>query len=90
MTKVTKFNISKPRKYQDKEGNEKTQWNNIGTMTVFQKEDGKINRIIEIPTIGLEANVFPWTPREDKKAEETYNQTGQSDNEGVDVDSVPF
>jgi hypothetical protein len=62
---IKRFNISKPKKYTDKEGNEKTQWNNIGTITEFHKDDG-VNRIIEIPAIGLEANIFEQKPREDK------------------------
>ena len=57
--KVLKFNVSKPKKYQDKDGNEKTQWNNIGYITEFHKDDGTVSRIIEIPAIGLDANIFP-------------------------------
>jgi hypothetical protein len=65
--KVLKFNISKPRKYTNKEGEEKTQWNNIGTITEFHKDDGSVSKIMEIPAIGLEANIFPF---EDKKKED--------------------
>lgn len=54
---VKKYNISKPKKYM-KDNEEKTQWNNIGTMTEFHKDDGTVNRVIEIPAIGLEAQVF--------------------------------
>ena len=61
---VTKYNISKPEKY-TKDGEEKTYWANIGTMSEFEK-DGKISRIIEIPAISLKANVFP-VDKEDKK-----------------------
>lgn len=61
---VKKYNISKAgRKYQDNQGNEKTIWNNIGTMTEFYKPDGTVSRIMEIPAIGLEANVFPIVPK---------------------------
>jgi len=62
--KVLKFNVSKPKKYQDKDGNEKTQWNNIGTITEFHKDDGTVSRIIEIPALNLEANVFPFEPKD--------------------------
>lgn len=55
--KVTKFNISKPAKYTVK-GEEKTRWDNVGTMTEFLKDDNSISRIIEIPLLGLEAKVF--------------------------------
>ena len=60
----TKFNISKPKKYTDKQtGQEKTFWQQIGTMTEFKKDDGSVSRIIEIPAIGLEANIFSIEPR---------------------------
>lgn len=62
--KIKRFNISKPKKYTDKGGEEKTQWNNIGTITEFHKDDGKVSRIIEIPAIGLDANIFPIVPKE--------------------------
>ncbi len=60
---IKKFNISKPRKYTDKQGNEKTQWNNIGQITEFHKDGGQVSRIIEIPAIGLEASIFPIEPK---------------------------
>ena len=59
MTKTTKFRISKPKNYTTAEGEDKTFWNDIGTLTVFEKEDGTKNTMIEIPAFGLEANVFP-------------------------------
>lgn len=70
--KIVKFNISKPKKYTDKNNEEKTQWNNIGTITEFHKDDGTISRIMEIPTIGLEANIFPFV---DKTAQAPQNAT---------------
>lgn len=62
---VTKYNIAKPEKYV-KDGEEKTYWANVGTMTEFEK-DGKVSRIIEIPAIGLKANIFPFDKKEEKK-----------------------
>mgnify|MGYP001567074074 CR=1 FL=1 len=79
--KIIKFNISKPKKYKNKAGNEKTQWNNIGSMTEFHKDDGKVSRIIEIPAINLEANIFPFTP---KVKENEENQDGGYPAEGED------
>lgn len=61
---IKKFNVSKPKKYQDKQGVEKTQWNHIGQITEFYKDDGSVSRIIEIPAIGLEANIFPFVEKE--------------------------
>lgn len=67
---MEKFNISKLKKYIDKSGVEKTYWNNIGTYTEFTKQDGSISRIIEIPAIGLEANIFSITPKNEVQTEE--------------------
>ena len=68
---VKKYNISKPEKYQAKDGSEKTMWHNVGTMTEFHKQDGSVSRIIEIPAISLKANVFPFQDKKEftKKAE---------------------
>lgn len=60
---IKKFNISRPKKY-FKDNVEKTMWQNVGVMTEFIKDNGEISRKIEIPAIGLDAQVFPF---EDKK-----------------------
>lgn len=60
---VKRYNVSKPSKY-TKDGVEKTKWDNIGTMTEFYKQDGSVSRILEIPAIGLNANIFPFEPKE--------------------------
>ena len=65
---MKKYNISKPEKYL-KDGEEKTYWANVGTMTEFEKE-GKVSRIIEIPAIGLKANIFE-IKKDDKKDEQS-------------------
>ena len=79
MKKIVKYNISKSgRKYQDQNGNEKTVWNNIGTLTEFHKDDGSINRMIEIPAIGLEANVFLIEPKMPQNSEKTQKMTHSS------------
>lgn len=60
-----RYNVTKAgRKYQDNQGNEKTVWNNIGTLTEFYKSDGSVSRLLEIPAIGLEANVFLIEPKQ--------------------------
>jgi hypothetical protein len=71
--KVTKFNLSKPTKY-EKNGEEKTRWDNVGYLTIFQKDDGSVSRIVEIPSIGLQANAFPVEdkPREEKAVETPF------------------
>lgn len=60
---VHKFNISRPSKY-EKDGEEKTRWDNVGYLTIIKRDDGSISRIVEIPAIGLQANAFP---QEEKK-----------------------
>lgn len=95
---VQKFNISKPKKYTDRDGNEKTQWNNIGTMTEFHKEDGSISRIIEIPALGLDANIFPFQEREGSPAPRKSNEddslpvidASRPEDDEVDVKDIPF
>ena len=72
---VKRFNIAKPEKYTQGD-EEKTKWHSIGTLVEFQKQDGGVSRIIEIPAIGLKANVFPF---KDERKEEA-----------VDADSIPF
>lgn len=84
--KLEKYNISKAgRKYQDKTGAERTVWHNIGTLTEFYKEDGSVSRVLEIPAIGLEANVFPFV-----KKEKYDNLGSQSYENDIDIDSSPF
>lgn len=97
---IKRFNISKPKKYNSKEGVEKTQWNNIGTITEFHKEDGSVSRIIEIPAIGLEASIFPFEPRDgapqsrpaqrSAPANEPPLETIEYPAEDVNPDDIPF
>lgn len=84
---IKRFNISKPKKYNSKNGEEKTQWNNIGTITEFHKDDGSVSRIIEIPAIGLEANIFPDKPKTDEAHQSAPSDGGSQD---VDENGIPF
>lgn len=95
---MIKYNISKPKKYTDKNtGQEKTFWQNIGTMTEFPRQDGSISRILEIPAIGLEANIFPIEPKEPKQ---NYGNNRQSNTvpkentivyaEELSAEEIPF
>jgi len=71
---VKKYNIAKAKKYFDKQsGTEKTQWQTCGVMTEFIKQDGSVSRILEIPAIGLEANIFPQEPRQPWPDSTPYN-----------------
>lgn len=92
---MKKYNLSKPRKYTDSQGNEKTYWDKVGELIEFEKKDGTISRIVKIPAIGLEANVFEEKPREEAKpqpkvdvAEKEYNEYPTE--EVVNTDDIPF
>jgi len=87
---ATKFNISKPEKYLSN-GVEKTFWANVGTMTEFQKPDGSISRIIEIPAIGLKANIFPIEPKQAPQPTAQPVETVEYPTEDViNPDDIPF
>ena len=66
---MKKFNICKKMEYISN-GEKKTFWERVGTMIEFQREDGSSSRIIEIPTIGLKANVFEEKPKANNIVEE--------------------
>jgi hypothetical protein len=88
---IKRYNISKPKKYTDRDGNEKTQWNNIGTITEFYKEDGSVSRIIEIPAIGLDAKIFPIEPKGSEQRGSYQSQAPAShEEEEINIDDIPF
>ena len=94
---MKRYNISKPEKYV-KDGVEKTFWANIGTMTEWEKQDGSVSRIIEIPTISLKANVFPIEPKEEKRTQgktpeqevKEHEREIEYPSENVDPADIPF
>lgn len=88
---MKKYNISKPTKY-TKNGQEKTYWANVGTMTEFEKPDGSVSRIIEIPAIGLSASVFPIEPKEQVEAPMVEERTSPTEQypDGIDINDIPF
>lgn len=93
--KIVRYNISKPKKYTNKTGEEKTQWNNIGTLTEFHNEDGRVSRIVEIPAIGLEASAFLQEPRNPngtlRPKQENSAQSAELDAGGeIDANDLPF
>ena len=77
---MKKYNISKPRKYTDKSGNEKTYWDKVGEMVEF--DNG--NRVIKIPAIGLEANVFEEKEREQPRPQQEVQH------DEIDTTEIPF
>lgn len=102
---IKKYNISVPKKY-FKNNEEKTLWQNVGVMTEFIKESGEISRKIEIPAIGLDAQVFPFEEKTEKPAnrvpvkptremtpEEEYNSippTKEVDEEVINNEDIPY
>lgn len=91
---MKKYNISKPEKYV-KDGQEKTYWANVGTMTEFEKQDGSVSRIMEIPAIGLKANIFPIEPRTNDKTSahtpvDTMTSEGYGGEPAIDTSEQPF
>lgn len=84
---ATKYNITKPEKY-TKDGVEKTIWHNIGVLTEFEKTDGTISRLIEIPAIGLKAQAFPFAEKTAKPVENVVEH--ETSTEDIDPDSIPF
>lgn len=92
--KINRYNISKPNKYVDKQGNEKTNWNNVGSMTEFIKDDGNISRIIEIPAIGLKANIYPFQPKGERRSQSDSQETSelaeQINNPSAEYGDLPF
>jgi len=53
---IKKYNLSVPKEY-EKDGEKKTQWQNVGTLTIIDGDKKK--KIVEIPAIGLTAYAFP-------------------------------
>lgn len=85
---MKKYNISKPEKYM-KDGVEKTFWANVGTMTEFEKQDGSVSRIIEIPAIGLKANIFEMGDRDQKERPAPAKKAPPKNNDGVETIEYP-
>ncbi len=95
--KVIKFNLAKAgRKYQDNQGQEKTIWDNVGTLTEFHKDDGTINKVIEIPAIGLVANVFTIKPKIENKPSPVVKKEAEArldqeyPEEDINPEDIPF
>ena len=96
---IKKYNISKPEKY-IKDGVEKTYWSHVGIYTEFEKQDGTVSRLVEIPAIGLKASVFLQEPRENAprasqpqpvaKKEATVQLNEAYPDEEINPDDIPF
>jgi hypothetical protein len=83
---MKKYNISVAQKY-TKDGVEKTYWANVGTLVEFEKQDGTISRLVEIPAIGLKANAFPIEPKEDPNRPASFPRSSKED---ITPEEIPF
>jgi sortase (surface protein transpeptidase) len=90
---MIKFNICKKMEYISR-GEKKTFWEKVGTMTEFEKEDGSVSRVIEIPAIGLKAGVFEERKNArvesnvEKKSEDKIKEIGVD--EEINPEDLPF
>ncbi len=87
---MKKFNITVPKKYM-KDGEEKTQWNRVGTLIYFDadaessKEEGFILELSMFPETKF--GVFEDKPRDEKKIEEEAKKVIT---EEISSEDVPF
>lgn len=85
---MVKYNICKKMEYSSK-GETKTYWEKVGTMTEFPREGGGFSRIIEIPAIGLKANVFEEIKKSGvKRSAPEVKEVGSEDE--IRPEDLPF
>lgn len=89
MANYKRFNIAKAEKY-TKDGKENTAWRTVGTLIEFVKQDGSVSRIIEIPAIGLKANVFEEKPRGERNPNKVDALAPDERSQEVDPNDLPF
>jgi len=91
-----KFNVSKPREEQGKNGEVKTFWDNVGTVTIFTKEDGSKSGILELLAFNqrtLKLNLFQrkQAPKNDYSQPAPQDDYSQPDpEEDIKVENIPF
>ena len=91
-----KFNVSKSREEQQKNGETKTFWDNVGTVTIFTKEDGSKSGILELTAFDrktLRLNLFQrkQAPKNDYSQpapQDDYSQPEPEDD--IKVENIPF
>lgn len=83
---VKRYNITNPKKY-EKNGEEKTAWQNVGYITLFHKEDGTVSGICEIPALNAEFKVFEQKDRDDRP-NFPKSHTSEDVNSDVAVDDM--
>ena len=85
------------RKYQDRNGNEKTAYTNIGTAFPFRDKDGFTIRLNAMPAPAdgeFTIMLFPPKPREEKPGQQRQQsyaeQSGGGRSNDLDGDEIPF
>ena len=104
MSTFKKYNVSRPREEAMKDGTTKTFWDNVGNLTLFQKEDGNEQGILELLSFdrkNIRLNVFPFKAKEEHTTKSKsdysqpapsndYSQTEPVDEEEIRVENIPF
>lgn len=79
MTKqYKKFTISRPEKYTDNQGQEKTAWRSVGMATIFlDTQTGKESGMLQLNMFSDEYLIFPLEPRQQQQ-QGGYQQNGNN------------
>jgi hypothetical protein len=91
-----KFNVSRPREEQQKDGTMKTFWDNVGDITIFTKDDGQQSGVLNLYSFAsktLQLNIFPrkvteQTPKQSNKDDDF--DISQAQEEEIRVENIPF
>lgn len=87
---LKKYNIVIPKKY-TQNGEEKTQWNNVGTLVRFaptdEKPEGYIMELSMFPNVTFK--VFEQKAKEDKVEKKAVANT-EMDTYEVDASAIPY
>jgi hypothetical protein len=80
--KVEKYNVTNAKKWETKDGEEKTFWAPIGKVTIFTKDDGSKNGLLELNDRNVQYSLFINEPKE--------KNTEQSHSEDISPEDIPF
>lgn len=83
---VKKYNVVNPKKYTSN-GQEKTFWANVGTLTEFHKADGTVSRVLEMNHMDVQFQVFEQEQKQGTQFPPSHTSADVQDQslaEGVD------
>jgi hypothetical protein len=80
---MKRYNITVPKRYNDKQGNEKTQWNTVGSLIYFEANGEKSEGFkLELPIFGnTQFYVFEQKPKTASNGGQNYETTNTSHND---------